>query len=343
VPVKISQTSSPIKAGDYITTSQVDPGMATRALRSGFVIGKALEDWSPSSGQNMLMVFIEQGYYESDSAHQFAGETTFNGLTFFNANVEFAKSVKFDDVAEFVVPPLFNSDTAGFAVVKAGANKVDVTFDKAYISTPIVNTTISFEKVKNADGTTAAFDAKTFFDNDIKSVVADKDEKGFSIILNKVAPQDVRFSWVALAVKNPKVFESVISGLVIDPTSTPTNLAQQTNTSPVGSVPSSSQTTATDTPSTTTTDTSSTPTTTGNTSSTDSVSPATSPTTQTASAGGSGSGILDTIINALTGGSDTTTSATTTPVLDTTTPVTDTTTPAPVATDTSTAAPAPSI
>ncbi|MEI7688782.1 MAG: hypothetical protein WCI91_01200, partial [Candidatus Nomurabacteria bacterium] len=328
VPVKISQTSSPIKAGDYLTTSQIDPGMATRALRSGFVIGKALEDWTPSSGQNMVMVFVEQGYYESESAHQFAGESTFNGLTFFNANVDFAKSVKFEDVAEFAVPPLFNSDTAGFAIVKAGANKVDVTFDNAYIATPIVNTTVSFEKVKNADGTTAVFDAKTFFDNDIKSVVADKDEKGFTIVLNKVAPQDVRFSWVALAVKNPKIFESVITGLVIDPTSTPTNLVQQTNTSPVGSVPSSSQTTAT----------------TINTSSTDSVSPATSPTTQTASAGGSGSGILDTIINSLTGGtsigttistsssdsvspaaSPTTTttsqsSATTTPEVDTTTP-----------------------
>ena len=229
VPVKVSPSSSPIKTGDYITTS-MDSGMATRALKSGFVIGKALEDWSPSSGQTTIMIFIEQGYYESDSAHEFANETTFNGLTFFNANVEFAKSVKFSDAVEFTVPPLWNSDTAGFAVIKRGSDRVDVVFDRAYISTPVVNTTIAFDKIKNQNGENISFDSKSFFNDDIKSLVIDKDENGFAITINKPAPQDLRFSWIALSVKDPKVFESVISGLVIEPTSTspvvtpPTNL-----------------------------------------------------------------------------------------------------------------------
>ncbi len=263
VPVKISANSSPIKVGDYITTS-TEEGKGMRALKSGFVIGKALESWTPESGKLGIMVFVEQGFYESDSAHEFASQVTFNGLTFFNASSEFAKSVKFNDTVEFTVPPLFNSDTAGFAVIKAGSNRVDITFDKPYIATPVVNTTITFDKQKNADGSVTTFDTASFFSDDIKSVVVDKDEKGFSIAINKITPTDLRFSWVALAVKNPKVFESVISGLVIDSTTTP--VPTNTASTLVGNVAASSltasaATTTTTAPTTSTTTTTTAPTT----------------------------------------------------------------------------------
>ena len=315
VPVKVSPSSSPIKAGDYLTTSQVDTGMATRALRSGFVIGKALEDWSPASGQNMIMVFVEQGYYENGAAHEFAGESTFSGLTYFNANVDFAKSVKFDDVAEFSVPPLFNSDTAGFAVIKAGGDKVEVVFDRAYISSPVVSATISFEDT--TDSIMTDQEASTFFAEGIQLAVTNKTQNKFTIRINKPAPQDIRFSWIALAVKNPKIFESVISGLVIEPTSTPTSLAQQTP-SPTPS-PSPTPTPTADNSSTTST----TPTT-PDTSPAGSVPTTSQSSTQTASAGGTGSGILDTIISAIAGGT-----STGTPVADTTIP-TPVVAPAPV-------------
>jgi hypothetical protein len=72
VPVKISNSSEPIKFGDYLTTSS-DPGMATKATKSGFAIGKALEDWNPNEGKDTVMVFIEEGYY--DGATSFAATT----------------------------------------------------------------------------------------------------------------------------------------------------------------------------------------------------------------------------------------------------------------------------
>jgi hypothetical protein len=62
VPVKISSLSEPIKAGDYITTG-TEVGKAIKATTSGFVIGKALEDWNVTSGKNTIMIFIEQGYH----------------------------------------------------------------------------------------------------------------------------------------------------------------------------------------------------------------------------------------------------------------------------------------
>ena len=74
------------------------------------------------------------------------GEVTFNGLTYFNGNAEFAKSVIFSDEVEFIVPPLFNNDTAGFAVIKEGAKSVRIDFDNPYITTPVVSSTITFEK-----------------------------------------------------------------------------------------------------------------------------------------------------------------------------------------------------
>ncbi|MGI9118458.1 MAG: hypothetical protein ACR2IQ_02825, partial [Minisyncoccia bacterium] len=207
VPVKISESSEAIYPGDYITTS-TEPGKATKATSAGTVIGKALEFWAPGSGKNTVMVYIEQGYYDGSSLAQ----KTFNGLTFFNADAQFVSNVKFGAQVEFAVPPMFNSDTAGFAVIHAGSNKVDVVFEKPYIATPIVNTSMSFEDTDNITEANVA----QLFAEDIKFVVINKNKNGFTIILNKNANQDIRFSWTALQVKDVKTFESVIPGLVIE-------------------------------------------------------------------------------------------------------------------------------
>ncbi len=48
--------------------------------------------------------------------------------------------------------------------------------------------------------------AKTFLENGISYVVTNKSKTGFTIVLNKPAPQDIKFSWVALAVKSAVTF-----------------------------------------------------------------------------------------------------------------------------------------
>jgi hypothetical protein len=142
----------------------------------------------------------------------FEGETTFNGLVFLNADVTFAQKVVFDGATEFNVPPLFNADTAGFALIHEGANKVEVVFDTEYATTPIVNTTISFEEEDAVDEEIA----QELFTAGVQSLVINKSKTGFTIILNQNAPRDIRFSWTALAVKDAKIFEGLIPGLVID-------------------------------------------------------------------------------------------------------------------------------
>ncbi|MDQ3075970.1 MAG: hypothetical protein M3Q34_02485 [bacterium] len=278
VPVKMSLNSLSINPGDYITTAD-EPGKAIKATKAGFVIGKALESWTPEGGKGELMVYVEQGYYNGNSVSEFAGldqhngpnpeanilgrqilakflenqtspvelpiselltdrvaaaleivtpqltasvidtdkvlvsgEANFAGLTFFTNDVSFAKNVKFAAQPEFLMPPIFNADTAGFALIKKDARVVRVEFTEPYLATPVVTTSITFEKTDIID----ELFADKFFAQNISFVVLEKDQTGFTIMLNKVAIEDVQFSWIALAVKDAKTFESAMPGLVLE-------------------------------------------------------------------------------------------------------------------------------
>ncbi len=65
VPVKVSPTSQAINPGDFVTTSS-DSGRAMKATQSGYVIGKALEAWTPNTNQDTVMVFVNNTYYIGD-------------------------------------------------------------------------------------------------------------------------------------------------------------------------------------------------------------------------------------------------------------------------------------
>ncbi len=58
--------------------------------------------------------------------------------------------------------------------------------------------------------------AGNIFENKVQSMVVDSDQNGFTILIDKNAPRDLRYSWNAFAVKDAKVFESVIEGLFIE-------------------------------------------------------------------------------------------------------------------------------
>lgn len=124
----------------------------------------------------------------------------------------FTKNLKVDTL-EFTLPPVFNKDTAGFAIIKEGDTRVRITFDSAYVATPVVNTNMTFEATDNIDDVTLG----SLFTSDIKYVVFDKDVNGFTIAINKRSPRNIRFSWIALGVRDPKIFESVLKGLIIEP------------------------------------------------------------------------------------------------------------------------------
>ena len=62
VYVNLDTNSPDINPGDMITVSSV-PGKGTKAVGAGFVVGKALESWTPSSGKTKVMIYIMNMYY----------------------------------------------------------------------------------------------------------------------------------------------------------------------------------------------------------------------------------------------------------------------------------------
>lgn len=112
----------------------------------------------------------------------------------------------------FIGRPYFNADTAGFAVMASSTLSVAIAFEREYLEQPVVNASISFEAVEIASSTeniaTSTLE-EILFANNISYVITAKSTKGFTILLNKPAPIDINFSWIALAVKNPKIFSSI--------------------------------------------------------------------------------------------------------------------------------------
>ncbi|GEM_PF-6062712 len=69
VPVKIDQDSPTIEVGDFLTSS-TKPGFAMKATRPGYVVGRALENWTPLrqgfGGASRIEAFIQLTYYMGD-------------------------------------------------------------------------------------------------------------------------------------------------------------------------------------------------------------------------------------------------------------------------------------
>ncbi|MFA9262801.1 MAG: hypothetical protein ACEQSB_05665, partial [Undibacterium sp.] len=146
-------------------------------------------------------------------AAEFQGETTFASLVSFLSDTVFKGKVAFETA------PTFGADTAGFATIEKGRKKVRVNFVEAYEKQPIVTVALTrdlsplLDDQADADlkADVAAVEkdfAETVFDAGLQYLVTEKDKTGFTILLSKDAPTDLSFSWVAIAVKSAKTFES---------------------------------------------------------------------------------------------------------------------------------------
>ena len=138
---------------------------------------------------------------------------------------------------EFIGTPYFNADTAGFAVIKQGAQSVNVTFTKPYLEQPIVNATITLG---------ASADSQSIFNGQVQYLVNNVSTNGFTIVLNKNAPTDIQFSWTAFAVKNPNTFFSLITPPAPDPSASTVTTPDPSST-PTPSTPDTTSGSGSDT------------------------------------------------------------------------------------------------
>ncbi len=130
-------------------------------------------------------------------------EVVFKAKAVFNSSVEFIGSVVFKNRVIFE-----DKDVGGYAVIRAGDDRVEVSFEKPFSTLPIVVVT-PLSQVE-------------------KYFVESVSESGFVIKVASPVLSDVKFSWIALSVKGAKVYES--KGTAVpnstsssaQPTSTPT-------------------------------------------------------------------------------------------------------------------------
>ena len=105
VPVKIDPDSEPIEVGDFLTSS-TKPGLAMKATKAGYTVGKALEAWKPCNENfdienslkiencklkiDQILAFVHLGYY--------MGEMTEEGFLGVNPTIYLDPRVREDDM-----------------------------------------------------------------------------------------------------------------------------------------------------------------------------------------------------------------------------------------------------
>ena len=148
------------------------------------------------------------------------GDAEFNGDTVFNKLATFFGLTTFKDGVLFEKTPTFSKDTAGFAVIKEGQRTVTVAFEDTYAKQPIVSVTPTNERSALLDDDDISSEVKAdikaveadfreaYFNDDVKYLITNKSQKGFTIVLNKPATRELTFSWVALSVSNGSTFYS---------------------------------------------------------------------------------------------------------------------------------------
>jgi hypothetical protein len=350
VPVKVSLENGPIKQGDYLTVSST-PGFAMKATKAGYVLGKAMADWSGTKDGNTVLVFVKTTWYQPNALAIFTDVSNLNlqfvqadgasisgtlnvgriiagkidgldildnrvtnletqmaslinskastavlsdatgsaelatasaslppALSLTSLNVDglatvsadlsvkgngfiqgalnvldnittnnllvsqfayFINDVVFKGNVRFDSTPTFSSDTAGFAVIKKDSDSVQINFNQEYVvGTPVITASIALDKVGDSVSQKALEDE--IFNSNIAYVITQRTTKGFVIRLNKPAPEDINFSWVALSVQNAQTsginsptptpdpsatqsaaFQSILNQLNITPTPTP--------------------------------------------------------------------------------------------------------------------------
>lgn len=140
------------------------------------------------------------GRLTADGGLTVGGPATFKGESLFEKIATFFGEVVFRGDVNFLGRPTFNKDTAGFALIKKDQNQVQVQFEKEYANQPVITVNIAFDE---ADGS-----KEGVLSSDVRYLVQQGSAKGFTILLNKPATEDLKFSWIALAVKDGKNFES---------------------------------------------------------------------------------------------------------------------------------------
>jgi hypothetical protein len=144
------------------------------------------------------------GILEKKGGLTIAKETTFKEATIFEKLVTLMGNVIFRGTVSFEKVPTFNKDTAGYAIIKENTNSVAITFEKEYVAPPVINASLSLQKIEDEEVRKASEELLLL--SDVKFIITNVTTKGFEIRIGQKALSEIPFSWQALAVKDAKTF-----------------------------------------------------------------------------------------------------------------------------------------
>ncbi len=235
-----------VTAGLEIITPKVTADEINVRTINGLTLEQLVQKIATQSAQNInLDLLIAQSSASAKLASNFSFDDSvlsiLKSLKLVKL-VEFMDQVIFHGEISFEGRPTFNSDTAGFAIIKQGADSVDVAFDKEYAATPLVNASITLDDqvsqtaqgvdLLQQEASQSALE-NIILNDGLSYIVTKRTTKGFTIKVNKGAPVDIKFSWSALAIKDAKTAVSQSQASVLGlqsassdsatPTPTPTS------------------------------------------------------------------------------------------------------------------------
>jgi len=168
------------------------------------VLAEKLDGLETDSEETLDLSIL--GILEKKGSLVLAKETQFQEATIFEKLSTFAGNVLFRGEISFEKVPTFNKDTAGYALIKEGADSVEVVFEKKYANLPVVNASLALQKIEDEKVRQAT--EELLLMSDVKFIITDVTTKGFKIKVGQTALSDIPFSWQALAVNEMKTFES---------------------------------------------------------------------------------------------------------------------------------------
>jgi hypothetical protein len=219
VPLKVNNEGGSIAVGDKLALSSV-PGVGKKAGPGDPTVGIALEPMTATSGTIEVFVNLKDAQSSQDAdvsaiisaigfnpANASAGlnigsDVTIRGALHVDQIGSIGTILSLESDVNFIGRPYFNSDTGGLAIVEQGARQVNVVFDKPYVGAPVVNATLSLDASSTQDQIDNILTASVGY------AVVNRSQNGFSILLSRAAPENMTFSWIALAIQNMKIADS---------------------------------------------------------------------------------------------------------------------------------------
>jgi len=216
--------------GRFILASQSDASSSAQPMITFDSSGNAVFAGTLMADKiraNQIIGLEFSGGEASSSGNIFSFMAILEDSITFITRVVFRSPVEYFAEVVFHNRVVFDTDTAGRAVIAASTTTVTVPFEKPFTEPPIV--TISLNLPEATDS--------AFLADAVRAAVSGVTRERFTIVLDAPVPRDLTYNWVALAVKNARSVVGKrlgeggsIAGSSIEVTPTPSEIPSPTPT-----------------------------------------------------------------------------------------------------------------